>query len=81
MVSMSFTAGGASTGRHAAEGSDLPAADRAPAGFGPSRPVARSGGPLPRRADTPGLIVPAVPNAEPVDPEILHRVLDSLQEL
>jgi hypothetical protein len=79
---MNFTAGGASTGRHAAGTGDLPAADRAPAGAGPSRPAARSGGPvLPRRADAPGLPVPAVPNAEPVDPELLHRVLDSLQEL
>lgn len=79
---MSFTAGGASTGRHAAESSDLPAADRSPAGAGPSRFAARPGGPsLPRRADTPGLPVPAAPNAEPVDPELLHRVLDSLQEL
>ena len=79
---MSFTAGGASTGRHAAEASDLPAADRAPAGAGPSRLPAHPGGPaLPRRADAPGLAAPAVANAEPVDPELLHRVLDSLQEL
>jgi hypothetical protein len=79
---MNFTASGASTGRHAAEGSDFPAADRVPPGPGPSRLTARSGGPaLPRRADTAGLLVPAVPNAEPVDPEILHRVLDSLQQL
>jgi hypothetical protein len=79
---MNFTAGGASTGRHAAETGDFPAADRGPAGAGPSRLAARSGGAvLPRRADAPGLPVPAVPNAEPVDPELLHRVLDSLQEL
>jgi hypothetical protein len=79
---MTFTAGGPSTGRHAAERTDLPAADRAPAGVGPSRMAARSGRQaLPRRADTPGLAVPAVPNAEPVDPEVLHRVLDSLHNL
>ena len=79
---MTFTAGGASTGRHAAERNDLPAADRAPAGAGPFRMTGRPGGQaLPRRADTPGLPVPAVPNAEPVDPEILHRVLHSLHEL
>jgi hypothetical protein len=79
---MNFTAGGASTGRHAAETGDLSAADCGPAGAGPSRLVARTGGPvLPRRADAPGLPVPAAPNAEPVDPELLHRVLDSLQEL
>jgi hypothetical protein len=80
---MTFTAGGASTGRHAAETGDFPAADRAPAGVRPSRLTGRSGRPvaLPRRADTPGLAVPAVPNAEPVDPELLHRVLDSLHGL
>jgi hypothetical protein len=79
---MNFTAGGASTGRHAAETGDLPAADRAPAGARPSRLAASPGGRLlPRRADSPGPPVPAVPNAEPVDPELLHRVLDSLQEL
>jgi hypothetical protein len=79
---MNFTAGGASTGRHAAETGDLPAADRAPAGAGPSRLAAHPGGPvLPRRADAPALPLPAVPSAEPVDPELLHRVLDSLQEL
>ncbi|MEP7023085.1 MAG: hypothetical protein ABJB47_04610 [Actinomycetota bacterium] len=77
---MTFTAGEFSAGRDAAPAGDPPAAASAAdtadlARPGPGRPK------LPRRADAGGPPVPATPNAEPVPPDVLHRVLDRLQEL